>query len=1513
MSSQVILNQFHPLVRDWFIREFDEPTPPQSLGWPSISAGHNTLILAPTGSGKTLAAFLWAINHLVEQHLSQALPPGVRILYVSPLKALNNDIERNLTVPLEGIRAMATASGVRLPVLRTAVRTGDTPPSKRTSINVHPPDILITTPESLYLMLTTARSRRIFKTVQYLIVDEIHSIASNKRGVHLSISLERLQEIADQEIVRIGLSATQRPLERIAAFLGGQHQRGSTYVPRPVSIVDAGGRKDMDLRVFCPAPDFSLLPQTGIWPLLCEELLQLIRSHATTLIFVNNRRTAERVAASLNLLLSPESDNRGTAPTPGSMQSAMFNLYAVPRPTYAGRTDIPLVQAYHGSMSRHARERMEHDLKEGRLRALVATSSLELGIDIGSIDLVVQIQSPFGIARGLQRVGRSGHLVNATSKGRIFPTHREDLVDSTVAARAILAGEVEPVQIPQNCLDVLAQQIVAMVSAEELDPGKIFNVIRRSYCYRDLPHEQFESVLQMLAGRYAAETFRELRPRISWDKVNKLLRPLPGSARIAVTSGGTITDRGYYGVYLEDGKTKVGEVDEEFVYETRGGDTFILGTNVWRVEAIERDRLTVRPSPGQPARMPFWRGEGISRTKELSDQVSEFRRFMANLLDQPDCLSRLRQEYPIDSRSAWNLQEYFRRQREATGVIPHDRQLLIESFRDEIGDPRIVVHAPFGRRVNGLLGPVLLEHLRRTGVEPQMLYNDNGILFRTSDAEKLPLNFLDGLSESEAQRTALDALYSSPIFGAQFRQNAARALLMPKTHPGKRTPLWLQRLRAGDLLEIVKQFDDFPIIVETMREILNDILDFARFREIVNAIERGTIEVRTITTETPSPFSSSLLLEFIAGYMYEGDQPRSGAKSDRSPVSRETLEQIVDLDSLPTRIHPEALSVVEARLQHTAEGYRSRSPEELMELLLRVGDLSEEEILARCEGDGKTILSSLERDGRAVPISFPEGSRWVAGEEQELYETIRDPSSLRFIITRYFRTHGPVGASRIAHRFGISVHDITAVAEEMARAKVLLSGRFGDSSVAQADQKEWCYRPTLEQLHRQTLTILRHEIVPSPQHRFVRFLLKWHGVQQERNARRSVDLSSTLGQLQALCLYADIWERDILRARIPEISTDQISRFMAAGNGIWTGSASGKIQFIFRGSGALFLQGKMSEAKKDLSESSARILRVLERQGASFLADIRAETKLSLDALNNGIARLFWLGLITNDVFSEVISVKKPRGEEGAQIERIQIVDGRRAPDRGRMMQTVRRALRQVPGWTGRWSLVDIPGVMGGEASPDEIAAAQAQQMLDRYGIIARELHKREELLPWSVIAAHLQRMELRGEIRRGYFVEGFSGMQYALPAAVDMLQGIDSSSTADPCIVLVHSCDPVNPFGAGVEIPNTGNATEGAPRVARQPGSYIAFAGGIPILIVEGYGSRLHIVGQPDQSHLQMALEKFVALLDLSERLRPFREIVVEYCGDMRPAASPVGPLLKHLGFIQDRNQTMRRDAYSS
>ena len=1504
MTSRTILDDFHPTVRRWFESTYGTPSPPQVLGWPSISSGKNTLILAPTGSGKTLAAFLWAINHLVEQRLKGDVTPGIRILYVSPLKALSNDIERNLEAPLAGIHEEAHRDGLKLPLIRPAVRTGDTPQHRRAAMLRHPPDILITTPESLYLMLTSRQARKLFTTVQYLIVDEIHSICGNKRGVHLSLTLERLQAVADQEIVRIGLSATQKPLDRIAAFLGGLAWHEGRLEPRPVAIIDAGQRKSMDLRIECAAPDFSLLTADSVWPLVFTEILALVRCHRTTLIFVNNRRLAERIAAKLNEMASGETNE-------GFAAGRMFNMYAVPfssEKTHSPTSDgPPFVQAYHGSMSRLARERMEQELKEGRLRALVATSSLELGIDIGSIDCVLQIQSPKGVARGLQRVGRSGHLVTAKSKGRVFPTHREDLVEAAVVGRGMLEHDVEPTVIPGDCLDVLAQQIVAMVSVQDWQTDDLFDLIRQSACYRSISQQMFTNVLQMLAGRYAQEAFRELRPRISWDRVNGILRALPGSSRLAVTSGGTIADRGYFGVYLSDAKTKVGEVDEEFIFETRVGDTFILGTNVWRVTGMDPNRVIVQPAPGQPARMPFWRGEGIGRSYEMGVRVGMFRRDMSARIESAECLSWLQREYPLDPRAAWNIQEYFRRQHSATGVIPHDRLLLVEGFRDEVGDPRIVVHSSFGRRVNGLLGLVLARHLQeQTGIEPQMLYNDNGVLLRSADARELPATLFDNFSAAKAIDEVLEEVLDSPLFGGQFRQNAGRALLMPKGGPGQRTPLWLQRLRAADLLQIARRFSDFPIVIETLREVLHDILDIEHFKEVASGIETGTIEIRTVTTEVPSPFTASLLFDFIAVYMYEWDQPRADRLSQYLAVNRELLSELVDLDAVPSLLRPEAIELIERQLQHSSEDARARSPEELMEILLRVGDLSRTEIVARCAGDGEHMLRTLVADGRAVEMAMPEGPRWIAGEDQALYADLTRDEYARAVINRYLLSHGPVTSSELAQRYGFTGERAQQLAGALDSNTGFIRGRFRPAGMPDANEEQWCYRPNLERIHRQTLSILRKEITPSSPQEFSRFLAHWLHVHPSARFTKAEDVEECLLQLQGLALPADIWERDILRSRVGEEHLEAVRGLSRRGEVLWAGAGAGKMFSFFREEGSAFL-GSLLVQPDQLSEAGQRVLMLLQKQGASFLSDLRTGEQLSLAALNAGIAELFWSGWITNDVFAELTSLKRSgKLPSDVPVERADLFLARRSPNRERLLGRTRKAIRQVPGWSGRWSLLRTPGNLGPELSEEERAERHARQLLDRYGIVAREFYPRESLAPWAMIATQFQRMEMRGEIRRGYFVEGLSGMQYAHPLAVEELRRLKGGQTRE--IFLLNACDPANVFG---ELPVATSEPAGA-RLAKLPGNFMALEEGTPLLWIENEGSRIWTLGRPDTETVTTALRQLIAMTQLPIPLKPFRSITIEYWDGDRPARTSWASALRQLGFHGAANQTMRLDQYS-
>ncbi|MDE3058029.1 MAG: DEAD/DEAH box helicase [Bacteroidota bacterium] len=1553
MNETNALHKFHPVVRSWFEKKFGTPSPPQQLGWTPIAEGKNTLIVAPTGSGKTLAAFLWCINHLVVENIAHpplglaVSPPlggevaakagtegvkGVRVVYISPLKALNNDIHRNLEIPLKEILEEAHAQKIPLNKIRSAVRTGDTTTSERRSMLHDPPDILITTPESLYLMLTSPQARKLFTSVRYIIVDEIHALCGNKRGVHLSLTLERLEHIAGQPPVRIGLSATQRPLDVIARFLGGQQWVNNKLVPRDVTIVDAGYKKEMDLKVICAARDFSDLPLDSIWHLIFPQLLQQIETHRTTLIFVNNRRLAERVAAQLNELLTNREHTFNMYAVPHSTQENPQSAYAfapADKSSIGNRKPEITVHAYHGSMSRTTREKLESGLKEGKLKALVTTSALELGIDIGSIDLVVQIQSPKGIARGLQRVGRSGHLVSAQSKGRIYPTHREDLLEAAVVAKEMNVHAIEQTHVPINCLDVLAQQIVAMVSVEEWNVDELFTLLRQSYCYHALTRNLFINVLQMLAGRYTNEVFRELRARISWDMVRNALSALPGSFRLAITNSGTISDRGYFGVYLEDKKTKIGEVDEEFIYESRAGDTFILGSNIWKMLDIDTNKVMVAPAPGQPARMPFWRGEGIGRTFELGTKIGEFFSNAEHSFRNPqgdfqqnDFLSTLKDHYPIDSASAWNLGEYLRTQFESTGAIPSHTKIVVEGFRDEIGDPRIVVHSCFGRGVNGLLGLVLLHQFKkRMNIEVQMLYNDDGILLRCSDVERLPLDLFSELTSDEAQEIVLEELMMSPLFGGLFRQNAERAMLLPKLFPGKRTPLFLQRLRAGDLLQIARQYDDFPIVIESVREALNDVLDFEHCKEIVKKIETGEIQLHTVQTETPSPFAAGVLFDFAAVYMYEWDKPKHSAQETQRALNRELLSEIVDFATVKPMLRSDAVIKVTEHLQCTAPTRVARTPEELLEMLIRIGELTREEIAGRSAGRTLSHAVQLLTQHSASSIMLHGIEYLIASEEIPFYRAIAKISdeSLRnlpkeiaateisrsdtlcYIVLRTLRSHGPLTTEFIAHRYGIDEDECREVLSLLSKKEPVERGKFSEN----ATHDEWCYRPNLDRMHRASIALLRREIKPATMADFTNFLLQWqHCLPFAQEAGDSATIE-IIEQLQALPLSAELWEPEILRRRIQRYDPAEIRALTSRGEVLCIGTNSGKVQWILRGEGSAFLPEGYADTVESLSSSARGVHDYLKENGASFLSDLREGMNISLAALNKAIAELFWNGLITNDVFDEILHVKRFRTAEENVFpdERIVLTNPRHNPLKFRAVRSVRAALKNVPGWNGRWSLTRTRNVFGQKLSPEEQISRRAEQLLHRYGIVAREIVKREENFgSWTFLAMEFQKLELRGEIRRGYFVEGLSGMQFALPAAVEMLRSVRSAAPDESPVVL-NACDPANPYGSGIELSGTFSDSL---RMMRVPSNYLVLHQGMPIVWIENDGARVSTVAETNIELLRRCLAQFVEYLR-SVRSHERAAITIEHWNNLRPTENPAAEILRSIGFYRDRVQTMR------
>lgn len=979
---------FHPAIARWFNDHFERPSPPQAQGWPAIANGEHTLILAPTGSGKTLSAFLWCIDDLFRAGLDTAAktfaknPDGVHTLYISPLKALNNDIERNLQQPLRGINQTARQQGLTPPDIRVLVRTGDTPSSVRQSMVKKPPHILITTPESLYLLLTSAKGREIFRRLRYLIVDEIHAISGNKRGVHLSLSLERLMNLCEQEPVRIGLSATQKPLDRIARFLGGQTptrsvktdhkgqlsqyeqnipsfeqsspntangsfdlagQRGVLPIqPRPVTIIDCGQRKELDLQVISPVASLDELPAHSIWPAVIAKLYELIRSHRTTLIFVNMRTQTEKVARQLN----------------------DFHREQV------GDDAPEIALAHHGSISREARYAIEAKLKAGKIPCVVATASLELGIDIGSIDLVVQLSAPQNIASATQRIGRSGHVLSGTSKGRIIPLYPSDIDDCVAIARAVHQADIEESVIPQNCLDVLSQQILAEVAQHDWPRLTLFNLYRQSYCYRDLTETAFNSVVEMLAGRYEDTQLATLRPRLTWDKVNDMLIARRGARLQAISNSGTIPDRGMYGVYIAGSKTKVGEVDEEFTFERRPGEVFFLGNNEWRIEEITPDKVVVTPQASLAPKEPFWRGDPLFRDYATSSRVGAFRR---EVLAQLELGVWTEGVELIDEAIAENLIRFLTRQRAYTGKMPNDRQIVAEYFHDAAGEPFLMLHAPFGARVNGAWAVALVRAAeQRFEREFQHMFDDDGILIRFTGLDVAPPfeEFLR-FSPEMVERLLLEALADTPIFFTYFRHNAGRALLLPRTKQVQRTPLWLQRLRTADLLQAVRDASDFPILIETYREVLENVFDLPNLRQVLRRLngthaDEPPIDIHVVETESPSPMATELMFRFLSVYLYQYDEPRSPGQS--RGVSSALLDEILAQEQVVPIVTPELVAEAEARWQHLTPDTQARDAEEFFAIIEKLGPISMAELAMRVNGDVDKWLKDLREQGRVVEL-----------------------------------------------------------------------------------------------------------------------------------------------------------------------------------------------------------------------------------------------------------------------------------------------------------------------------------------------------------------------------------------------------------------------------------------------------------------------------------------------------------------------------------------------------------------
>jgi ATP-dependent helicase Lhr and Lhr-like helicase len=1489
------LSNFTPRVRDWFEAAFASPTPAQAQAWPAIARGDHVLLSAPTGSGKTLAAFLWALDRLGgdeapaeragggETAAGTARAPtsggSTRVVYVSPLKALAYDIERNLRTPLRGIGIADTVS--------LAIRTGDTPQRERAAMARNPPDILITTPESLYLILTS-RAAAMLVGVEAVIVDEIHAVAHSKRGAHLALTLERLdalvtgpRSVAENGSSRsgpqrIGLSATQRPLDEIGRFLVGPR--------REVTILDATAPAKLDLRIEVPvesmaepgahdlsggAPPDPLEPVAGgestrgsIWPAIYPELLRCVREHTSTIIFVNNRRAAERVALRLNELAAREDAQHGA----GDGDSPDGDSPA-PR---------EIARAHHGSLAREERTLVEEQLKAGELPCLVATSSLELGIDMGAVDLVLQVESPKSVARGLQRVGRAGHGVGEVSRGRFFPKFRGDLLECAVVCRLMRAGQIEPTVVPRNALDVLAQHVVSIAVAAEDEDGvrvdDLHALITNTWSYAELSRELLERVLDMLDGRYPDTSFGDrssigLRPRIVWDRVAGVIRPRRGARQLAVSNAGTIPDRGLYAVTLPDGR-RVGELDEEMVYEARAGQAFMLGASTWRIEEIGRDRVIVTPAPGAPGAVPFWKGDTLGRPVELGREIGAFSRWAVE--QDADTLQR---DCDLDARAARNLIAYLREQQAATRVLPSDRTIVLERFRDEIGDWRLCLLSPYGARVHAAWGLALSARVReRYGLEADALWSDDGIVLRLPDLDDEQAQSLPSAAElvliepDELQGAVMAELGSSALFGARFREAAARALLIPRAWPGRRTPLWQQRLKAQNLLEVAREHADFPIVLETYRECLRDVLDLPGLDSLLRGLHSREIALVEIETPVASPFASSLLFDYVATYMYEGDAPTAERRAAALSLDRDLLRELLGSEELRELIDPGALIRVCEDLQRRSPLTRATGRDELHDTLRQLGDLTPTEIRERVlDGiDAEELLAGLCRERRAIPLRLAGEQRYVAADDAGLYRDALGAvppgglpaafladveDALTQLVARYARTHGPFTTEDLHARYGV---DTGSVLRELERAGTLARGEIAPGG----SEVEWADVEVVRRLRRASLAALRKEIEPSAQNALASFLPAWHGVDRHTPSGAGIDrLREVLVPLQGLALPAETWERDVLPRRVGAYSPSWLDSLCSSGELVWVGAGplgrSGRVALYFREDAPLLGPPPSPMRREEVPDSPEReLLRARLRTGPCFFTDLLAELDLPAEAIREALFDLVWAGEATNDSWAPLrwpisdrsrLSLARSQTDSHAAIARAGR-SGSAFPGRF----GARRHRSSAPGRSqhppGRWSLTEPLFRLGPNGpSPAERRRALAELLLERHGILTREQVLAERIEGgFAGLYETLCNLETLGVCRRGYFVEGLGGAQFALPGAVERLR----SARADPLVLA--ATDPAQPYGAALPWPSSPERegrSSASRRPARVPGAHVALVAGAPVLYVERGGRGLIVL----------------------------------------------------------------------
>ncbi|MDH6576517.1 ATP-dependent helicase [Kitasatospora sp. MAP5-34] len=1462
---------FAPATRAWFTGAFSAPTRAQAEAWAAIGRGTDVLVVAPTGSGKTLAAFLSALDRL-----SHTPPPAdpkrrCRVLYISPIKALAVDVERNLRAPLAGLHQAAVRLGLPEPEVQVGIRSGDTPPADRRRFATHPPDILITTPESLFLLLTSA-SREALRGVDTVILDEVHAVAGTKRGAHLALSLERLDELLEHPARRIGLSATVRPVDEIARFLSPQ---------RGAAIVQPPSAKEFDLSVVVPVADLDELPadtdspsrQASIWPHVEERIADLVMAHRSTIVFANSRRLAERLCNRLNEIAVERA-------TGAALPEAHAPALLMGGSGAANGAPPVLARAHHGSVSKEQRSLVEEELKAGRLPAVVATSSLELGIDMGAVDLVVQVESPPSVASGLQRVGRAGHQVGAVSTGVVFPKYRGDLVQSAVVTERMRAGLIEALRVPRNPLDVLAQQLVAITALDTWDVDELLALVRRAAPFATLPQSAFDGVLDMLAGRYPSDAFAELRPRLVWDRVAGQVTGRPGAQRLAVTSGGTIPDRGLFGVFIagadpKKGGGRVGELDEEMVYESRVGDVFTLGTTSWRIQEITHDKVLVTPAPGVPGRLPFWKGDSLGRPLELGRALGAFVRELGGLT--PDQATERLQQAGLDNWAASNLLTYLAEQRAACGHLPDDRTIVVERFRDELGDWRIVIHSPFGAQVHAPWALALGARLReKHGLDPQVMHADDGIVLRLPDADLLdfpsdkptpdeaPVGADAVLFDSgEIEQLVTDQVGGSALFAARFRECAGRALLLPRRSPGRRTPLWQQRQRASQLLEVAAEYGSFPIVLEAVRECLQDVFDVPGLVELMGDLESRAVRLVEVTTPEPSPFARSLLFGYVAQFLYEGDSPLAERRAAALSLDSRLLSELLGQAELRELLDPAVLAELEAELQRLTPDRRIKDTEGVADALRLLGPLGDAELTAR--GADPAWAAELRAARRAIQVRVGGEQRWAAIEDagrlrdalgtplpvgvpEAFTEPVKDP--LGDLLARYARTHGPFTAAEAADRFGLGTAVVTGTLHRLTSGGRLVQGEFRPGE-GHTGLVEWCDAEVLRRLRRRSLAALRQEVEAVPPRALAAFLPQWQHLGGHR-LRGPDGLLRVVEQLQGTSVPASALEKLILPARLTGYTPVMLDELTAAGEISWSGAGAlagkdGWVSLHLPDSAHLLRPEPVPPA---LTPVHTALLDALAGGYGLFFRQLAAQLpETPVPELVEALWDLVWAGYVTNDTLAPLRALLGSGRTAGATAHRAP-----RPTPRGRYGGAGRGLNRtaNLPTTAGRWSLLPEYAT-----DPTVRAAAQAQSLLDRHGVLTRGAVAAERV-PGGFAGVYrvLSAFEERGRARRGYFVEGLGGAQFAMDGAPDRLRSVNgrlergaaaewpgTGSGEPPEVLVLAAADPANAYGAALPWPDP-PAAETKPATSHRPGrkagALVVLVDGAPALYVERGGKTL-------------------------------------------------------------------------